>query len=222
MTTLAFDVYGTLIDTAGVTGALEKWVGADATEFSNQWRLKQLEYTFRYGLMEQYRDFRVCTRQALNHCCALLHADLTPEAREELMAHYLKLPVFDDVIAGLDLLAQAGVPMYAFSNGTPADLEQLLAHAGIRAYFDGVVSVHEVATFKPSPRVYRHFLNRAGVRAEDAWLVSSNGFEVCGARATGMEAVWLRRNPAVVFDPWEFTPTVEAATFTEMASRFVD
>ncbi|RMF46291.1 MAG: haloacid dehalogenase type II, partial [Deltaproteobacteria bacterium] len=52
MTTLAFDVYGTLIDTHGVLTALEKLVGDKALAFSNSWRDKQLEYSFRKGLMQ--------------------------------------------------------------------------------------------------------------------------------------------------------------------------
>ncbi len=239
MTTLAFDVYGTLIDTAGVTGALEKLLGGGvrgvrggkgtgkdaataATEFSNHWRAKQLEYTFRYGLMNHYRDFRVCTRQALDYCCASLQADVSPRQREHLMAQYLNLPAFDDVAAGLARLSDAGAKMYAFSNGLPDDLEQLLNHAGIRARFDGVVSVDEVSTFKPNPAVYHHFLSRAGAGAnpQDCWLISGNPFDICGARAVGMQAVWMRRNPAVVFDAWDFAPTHEAASLVELAVLF--
>lgn len=69
-TTLAFDIYGTLIDTHGVVGALEKTVGNAAVEFSRTWRDKQLEYTFRRGLMQSYEDFDVCTSQALDYACA--------------------------------------------------------------------------------------------------------------------------------------------------------
>ena len=220
MTTLAFDVYGTLIDTAGVTGALETLVGDDARRFSEQWRQKQLEYTFRYGLMGHYRDFRICTRQALDYCCAQRQADLSPDARDYLMAQYLTLPAFDDVVEGLDRLSRAGVNMYAFSNGVPDDLEQLLGHAGIRAFFDGVVSVDEVATFKPDPAVYRHFLKRTRATASQSWLISGNAFDICGACAVGMRTLWLRRNPETVFDPWELTPDREATSFTEMAALF--
>ena len=53
MTTLAFDVYGTLIDTQGVTVILEQFLGDRAFEFSRTWREKQLEYSFRRGLMQQ-------------------------------------------------------------------------------------------------------------------------------------------------------------------------
>ena len=61
-TTLAFDVYGTLIDTRGVLETLEKWLDTgDALSVSKLWREKQLEYSFRRGLMRDYVDFSVCT-----------------------------------------------------------------------------------------------------------------------------------------------------------------
>ncbi len=222
MTTLALDVYGTLIDTAGVTGQLEKIIGDDAAaaDFSNLWRQKQLEYTFRYGLMAHYRDFRVCTRQALDYCCAHTHAEISIQQRDDLMAQYLKLPVFDDVIAGLDKLSCAGIKMVAFSNGVAHDLEKLLTHAGIRAFFANVVSVDEVSTFKPNPAVYHHLLKRTATSPADTWLISGNSFDVCGARACCMRAVWLRRNPVTVFDPWEFSADYEATNFAEMAAFF--
>jgi len=49
--TLGFDVYGTLIDTAGVTAALKPFARELAPAFSNLWREKQLEYSFRRGLI---------------------------------------------------------------------------------------------------------------------------------------------------------------------------
>ncbi len=35
--TLAFDVYGTLIDTHGITEMLEEFVGDQAAHFSSRW-----------------------------------------------------------------------------------------------------------------------------------------------------------------------------------------
>lgn len=52
--TLAFDVYGTLIDTNGVVEVLHNIVGDKAGDFSRSWREKQLEYSFRRGLMKKY------------------------------------------------------------------------------------------------------------------------------------------------------------------------
>ena len=62
MATIAFDVYGTLIDTDGVVYQLREWIGSQADVFSQTWRSKQLEYSFRRGLMRRYENFAVCTR----------------------------------------------------------------------------------------------------------------------------------------------------------------
>ena len=80
-TTLAFDVYGTLIDTNGVITALEPLVGPKAPAFSEAWREKQLEYSFRRGLMQNYENFAVCTSQALDYTCVFLKVSLTNSIR---------------------------------------------------------------------------------------------------------------------------------------------
>lgn len=66
---LAFDVYGTLIYTHGVVSMLQESVGDEAQQFSQTWREKQLEYSFRRGLMQHYENFAVCTRYALDYAC---------------------------------------------------------------------------------------------------------------------------------------------------------
>lgn len=220
MPALAFDIYGTLIDTAGVTTALEKHFGENAAAFAEEWRRKQLEYTFRYAAMQTYRDFRICTRQALDYCCDATHAALPEAAREKLMAKYLTLPPFADAEPGLQKLANMRMKMFAFSNGVPEDLQTLLTHANLRAHFRDIVSVHEIQTFKPARAVYQHFAKRAGECIENCWLISSNPFDICGARAAGMRALWLRRNPKAFFDPWEFPPGHTAASIAEAAEFF--
>ena len=101
MTTLAFDVYGTLINTHGVLTALEELVGDKAKAVSNTWRDKQLEYSFRKGLMQNYETFAVCTSQALDYTCSYYGANLSDEQKKDLMGIYRILPAFDDVKEGL-------------------------------------------------------------------------------------------------------------------------
>jgi len=205
---LAFDIYGTLIDPHGVVDELAQHVGERAQEFSGIWRDKQLEYTFRRGLMGRYENFVVCTRQALDYTDSLLHTDLDESAKTALMQIYRVLPAYPDVPASLQALADAGFRMFGFSNGVADAVSGLLEHAGIDQYFEGVVSVDTLRTFKPSPDVYRHFIDVAATDAEHCWLVSSNGFDVIGAVSAGMKAAWLQRSSAVVFDPWGIDATL--------------
>ena len=204
---LAFDIYGTLIDPHGVVGELGRHVGDRAAEFSRVWRDKQLEYTWRRGLMGRYRDFGVCTRQALEYADRLLQTRLDAGARDALMQAYRVLPAYTDVPQSLERLKSAGHRLYPFSNGTPDMVDAVLRHAGIAGFFEPVISVDSLQTFKPDPEVYRQVGRVAGLDLAACWLVSSNGFDVIGAVASGMRAAWLERVEGSVFDPWEFEPT---------------
>jgi 2-haloacid dehalogenase len=218
-TTLAFDVYGTLIDAHGVVTALEELAADKAKAFSNTWRDKQLEYSFRKGLMQNYETFAVCTRQALDYTCAYYGADLSDEQKKELMGIYRVLPAFDDVKEGLTRLKAAGYRLYAFSNGAEEALEVLLSNAGIRDLFLDVVSVDDIKSFKPNPAVYSHFLRKSGSTGGEAWLISSNPFDVIGAISAGMKSAWVRRSPDAVFDPWGIEPTITVSSLVELTRK---
>jgi 2-haloacid dehalogenase len=215
--TLAFDVYGTLIDPIGIALALQDHV-PEAPRFAQLWRDKQLEYSFRRGLMGKYEDFSVCTRQALEYTCQLLGVKMPAAAKQELMDKYRILPAFPDVRAGLERLRAVECRMFAFSNGLPDDIENLLVHAGVRNYLDGVISVHEVKSFKPAPAVYSYFLEQVGAEAADTWLVSSNAFDLIGARAVGWKAIRVKRDPNAPFDPWGGEPTAVVRQLDELAN----
>ena len=208
--TLGFDVYGTLIDTAGISAALEAHVGERAGAFAALWRAKQLEYAFRHGLMERYRDFSVCTRQALDYCCLHFRASIPEAGRTALMERYRSLPAFPDAKPGLARLQQAGFRLFAFSMGRRDDVDALLQHAGLGEYFAGVVSLEAAKRYKPSPAAYAYFVEAAQTVAEDAWLVSGNPFDVLGAVGAGIGGAWVKRSPDAVLDPWDIVPTVIA------------
>jgi 2-haloacid dehalogenase len=217
--TLAFDVYGTLIDTHGVVSMLRATIGDKADEFSRLWRDKQLEYSFRRGLMQNYENFAVCTKHALDYACAFFEAPLTGEQKDELLGRYRTLPAFDDVTEGLAALKAGDFRAFAFSNGSAEAVETLLQHAGIRRHFVGVVSVDDVKSFKPNPAVYAHFLRCAGAGSGDAWMVSSNPFDIIGAMSAGMKAAWVRRSPKAVFDPWGIEPTLTVTDLRDLGGR---
>jgi 2-haloacid dehalogenase len=215
--TLAFDVYGTLIDTHGVVVALQKHVRDKAQDFSRTWREKQLEYSFRRGLMQNYENFARCTSDALDYTSSYFKVFLSENDKQELLNAYKVLPAFDDVKEGLERAKEYGFRMFAFSNGSADAVETLLKHAGIKDYFFGVVSVDEIKTFKPNPGVYCHFLRRAGATGADAWLISSNPFDVIGALSAGMKAAWVKRSPEALFDPWGIEPTLTVNSLLSLA-----
>ena len=217
--TLAFDVYGTLIDTHGVVAALQTLVGEKAQDFSQTWRDKQLEYSFRRGLMQNYVTFADCTRQALDYTCEYYQLNLSAELKSSLLAIYKVLPAFDDVREALLQLKSTDFRLFAFSNGCADALEELLTAAGIRDCFIGVVSVDDLKSFKPNPAVYSHFLRQSATSANSAWLISSNPFDVIGAISAGMKSTWVQRSSTAIFDPWEIEPTLVVNQLTELSEK---
>ena len=219
MATIAFDVYGTLINTDGVVSRLREWIGSQAEVFSQTWRSKQLEYSFRRGLMRRYENFAVCTRQALDFCCAEYGVSFSSEQKDTLLQSYRGLPAFADVEESLGALQAEGHRLFAFSNGTAEAVEEVLRASGLRERFEGVVSCDALKTFKPNPDVYHYFMKEAA-DSNDAWLISGNPFDVIGAVSAGMKSAWVKRSDRAVFDPWGVEPTVTVATLSELSSLF--
>jgi len=172
--------------------------------------------------MQNYQDFSVCTRDALEYCCQQLGEDLSSEQKQQLLQEYRTLPAFPDVEPCLKQLQEGDYRMFAFSNGAADAVTGLLQHAGIEQFFDGVVSVDEIKSFKPNPAVYAHFLRRSGATGANAWLISSNPFDVIGAMSAGMSAGWVQRSPQAVFDPWGIEPTIIVSSLTQLDSGISD
>ncbi len=213
---LAFDMYGTLVDPIGITTALQEVLPEDADRLAVLWRSTQLEYTFRLTAMGVYEDFERVTRKALDHALAVVGRDLGQAAKDMLMGRYNDLERFIDVAPGLDRLQQAGHPMVVFSNGSPRMLEPLMAATGLDRWFDGYLSVDPVQAFKPSPRTYRYVAEQLNRPIGHIRLISSNPFDISGARTAGMSAAWVNRSGGP-FDTLGDPPEVIVRSLTELA-----
>ncbi|OLO03518.1 haloacid dehalogenase type II [Salinicola socius] len=217
---LAFDVYGTLVDTQGVVAPLASRIGDDAVAFAERWRDKQFEFAFRRGLMGAYVDFFQCQREALDLVDQERGSRFTEEFKQGLMVVYRRLPAFKEVPAALERLRGLGVRCVAFSNGSRQSLESLFDHAGLTAMFDDIISVEEVRRYKPDAVVYAHLRQRTHSRPDNTWLVSSNPFDVIGARHAGLRAAWIQRNPNTPFEPWGDAPDMMAPDLEALSDQF--
>jgi 2-haloacid dehalogenase len=217
---IGFDIYGTLVDPLEMNEHLRPLVGKDlADRMSELWRNKQIEYTFRRALMRRYEDFGHCTRRSLVYAARVSGVELSDEDHERLVKEYQTLRPFPDVISGLKAMKEEGHTLVAFSNGVEATARTLLEQAGILSYLEGVISVDDLRTFKPDPQVYLYLAGRLRRAPEETWLVSSNPFDVIGAKATGLKAAWIRRSPDVQFDPWDIEPDLVAPDLEALAGK---
>ena len=221
---LAFDMYGTLVNPLRIWQQLEQFIPGDTSDTSGAqriaevWRQKQLEFTFRLTVMERYEDFEQVTRKALDYALAMAGKHLDADQKIMLMAQYNDLERFADVEPGLQRLKEAGYTMVVFSNGSPSMLNAIMQTARLNEYFQGFVSVDEVKVYKPSPKVYLHVAERLGRAIENVRLISSNPFDVIGARNTGMQAAWIDRSGGL-FDTLDARPDIVVGTLLELADR---
>jgi 2-haloacid dehalogenase len=188
-----FDAYGTLFDVHSVVEAGRE-ITSDPVMLSTTWRQKQLEYTWLRALMGAYADFWVVTEAALRYTIRRLGLTATEAQVRRLMEAYLSLACFPEVKAALGRLA--GRPRAVLSNGAPTMLAAAVAGSGLGALLEHVISVDRVKTYKPSPLVYALGPETLGVSAGELLFVSSNGWDVAGAKAFGYRVAWCNRTGA--------------------------
>jgi 2-haloacid dehalogenase len=188
-----FDAYGTLFDVHAVVEA-GRALTSDPLALSLAWRQKQLEYTWLRSLMDRYEDFWRVTEDALRWAIARLGLTASEPDVRRLMDAYLSLACFPDVPAALAALA--GRPRAILSNGAPRMLAAAVASSGLAPHLDHVLSVDAVRTYKPSPLVYALAPQAMNIVAADLLFVSSNAWDVAGAKSFGYQVAWCNRTNA--------------------------
>jgi 2-haloacid dehalogenase len=210
---LLLDAYGTVFDVHSVVEA-GRAVTKDPEALSALWRQKQLEYTWLRSLMGRYEDFWAVTESALTFACRRLGLRVDATQRRRLLDAYLALEPFPDVRDALGRLRD--LPCAILSNGAPRMLEAAVAHSGLGAHFRAVISVDEVRTFKPHPAVYALGPARLGLARDAIGFVSSNAWDVAGAKAFGFQVAWVNRQGAP-FDELGVTPDLEVRDLGALA-----
>jgi 2-haloacid dehalogenase len=184
-----FDAYGTLFDVHSVVDA-GRAVTADPAALSTLWRQKQLEYTWLRSLMGRYDDFWAVTEAALRYAVRRLAIAASEAQIRTLMDAYLHLACFSDVRAALAGLPR---PRAILSNGSPKMLEAAVRSSGLQPLLDHVISVDRVKIYKPAAAVYALGPETLRIAADELLFVSSNAWDVAGAKTFGYRVAWCNR-----------------------------
>ncbi|WP_255152952.1 haloacid dehalogenase type II [Halorarius halobius] len=217
VSTITFDSYSTLVDVDAAEKALADRV-ADPEPVSRLWRARSLEYTFVANQIDAYQPFYEMNRDALQYALDAHGVDLTMEERDDILAVYHELDVFDDVRDGIERLRDGGYGCYVVSNGNPEMLESMVEHADIGDLIEDTVSADEIRMFKPAAALYRHAAGRTGTPIDEIAHVTAGWFDVMGAQHAGMQGVRVDRKGA----PWETfggEPDLTVETFYDLADE---
>ncbi|HYY70738.1 MAG TPA: haloacid dehalogenase type II [Terriglobales bacterium] len=188
---LAFDAYGTLFDVHSVVSTCNELFPHQGLPLSQLWRTKQLEYTWLLSLMGRYQDFWQVTESALIYACRSLNLPCPRETRQKLMDAYLRLDPYPEVPPALRSLSKYKLAI--LSNGSPRMLKAVVENSGLKSMFADVISVDEVKVYKPSPRVYELASRRLKVPQDAIGFISSNFWDIAGAKSFGLWTCWIDR-----------------------------
>jgi len=79
------------------------------------------------------------------------------------------------------------------SNGSPDMLNALVRNSGLHRILDAVISVDTNGIFKPAPQAYALIESTLKIPPRDVLFISSNPWDVCGAKAFGLNVAWIER-----------------------------
>jgi 2-haloacid dehalogenase len=106
--------------------------------------------------------------------------------------HELVDGTFEDNVALLGRLREAGVPTYCITNFSSAKFREAQMRFPFLAGFDGIIVSADERLLKPDPAIYKLLLSRYGLEAPDCVFIDDSAANVEGARSVGMHAVHYR------------------------------
>ena len=190
---------------------------------------------FRRRLEEYYlqRDTEFIEYTTTNVLRTLL-ADLGyPELSRGALAPALKVlysvsqahwKLEEDTLSTLDRLRSSGYRMGVISNASDdADVQRLVDNAGIRGYFDFVLSSAACGIRKPNPSIFEIGLEHWRLAPRETVMVGDTlGADILGARNAGIYSIWITRRadrPANRDHAGTIQPRDQIATLAELPGK---
>jgi len=225
VTTLTFDIFGTVLDLAGsLTPPLEELLdecGASetvqATDVWAQWRHRQRIEQYQDNLlMLGHSGYLAVKKRALLYSLRTFKIEFTYEQIDKFMKVYQDLTPFQDAIDGLKRLGTK-YDLVILSNGEEWYLNHL-AKNRIGIDFHDILSAEMVGQFKPHPSVYRFAAKRLEREPDQIMMVASHSFDILGARHSGFRGAYVNRYD-LPYDESEYRPDLTTGNFDELCLK---
>lgn len=197
---VVFDAYGTLFDVHSIAKRAEQRFPGSGAAISSIWREKQIEYSRLVTLSDpsdsgsrHYQSFWDLTRSALAYSLRKLNLQHATADLDDLMSGYAQLDAYPECLAVLQRLKARGFVTAVLSNGSPEMLKGAADSSGLTPWLDRLISVDAVRQFKTNPACYALASQVLCLPTESLLFVSSNGWDVVGARWFGFRTCWVNR-----------------------------
>jgi 2-haloacid dehalogenase len=182
---------------------------------------------------EVYKPFSYITEKALHHAVKEAGKTISIKFTKELMKAYDSLDTFPDVDSALTALSQldsSRVNSVIFSNGTRQMVEaSVLGSPSLRvqsSLFSQYVVIDEIPQvkrrYKPSPVTYEYLTDKLEAEKKAVWLVTSNPFDVDGAKRFGLGVCWVNRQGGEWIDGVGMAPDFVCKSVEECLSKILN
>ncbi len=211
---LVLDVDDTILDTrramleAGTAAMAAVWpeLAADHLAMAERYYADPARWFARYASGEV--EFTAMRAGRLEEVAAAFSLTLPEDGRTGFETAYAPAfraaqRLFPDVDSLLDTADDLELPVVLLTNSSGSVTTTKLEAVAITHRFTAVVTTDTLGFGKPDPRTYHEACRLAGSPPEDSVCVGDNlEWDVVGARAAGLRAVWLDRegsatNPGV-------------------------
>ena len=218
---ITFDLFGTVFDLKStllysITDFLSlKNASTTPEAFWAIWRERQRIEQFQDSLlMTGHSGYLATAEKALLYTLRYYSIPFSSDNINKLMNKWQQLKMFPDVIKELPKL-QSAYKLVVLSNGDKCFLNHLVKEC-IKFEFDEVISVDDVGLFKPHPSVYLHASKQIQIHPGSILMVSSNRFDITGARSSGYRAALVDRYH-LPKDESYFQPDIIVENFQELS-----
>jgi 2-haloacid dehalogenase len=230
----AFDLFGTLVNTGSISRIFPELNIKidDPMLFTEIWQSKQLQYAWLLNSINSFEPFDQLSIRALKFTARVFGVELSDEQISKLAEAKLNLDPFPDSKKGLQKLNEAKVTMterqhdevdrmtlIVLTNGESDKSDKLLSNSGLRGYFDYIVSVEEVRKYKPSREPYLWVSKRLNLEISQIALVSSNLWDIAGAKSVGMQTCWINREDKKINEEINVKPDYVFSSVEDMGDN---
>ena len=207
MKALLVDLDDTLLDYSG--GVEDSWqsacralapaAGLDAIALADAVRLERRRF---WDDVSRHRIERVNMMGAWTKIAAnglervgAPSPELAARIAEDFAARrWAVMRLFPGVPEALGRLCAAGVPMALVTNGDKTQQRRKIETYDLARFFDVIVIEGEFGAGKPEEIVYRHALERLGIRPGEAWMIGDHiEWDVAAPQRLGLRGIWVDR-----------------------------
>jgi len=200
---VVFDVVETLASLDAVAARLRELQQPEG--LLARWFTRLLRDGMALTAAGSYAGFAAVAASALR---AEVRRALSDEQIGYAVAGFAELTAQPDAVPAIRAAQQAGLRVFTLSNGAAASTRKFLERAGVAELVERVLSIDDVAAWKPTPAPYELAVREAGVPADRVALVAVHSWDVHGAHQVGLTTGWCPRlegEQTPVFAPADIT-----------------